>query len=45
MHFLIEKRTEMYNRYIDGVSEMKNVFGAKSGLQGRAWLGLERRGA
>jgi hypothetical protein len=35
----------MYNRYIEGVSQMKNVFGAKNDLQDQAWLGLGRRGA
>jgi hypothetical protein len=44
IHFLSEKRTETYKWYVEGASQMKSGFGAKSGLQDQAWLGLGRRG-
>ena len=45
VHFLSEQRTELYEKYCSGVAQLKNVLNPKSGLQGRALLGLERRGA
>ncbi len=44
-YFLSEQRTELYEKYYSGVAQLKNVLGAKSGLQRRALPGLERHGA
>lgn len=44
VHCLAEKRTELYEKYYSGVSQVKNVLSAKNDLQERALLGLERRG-
>ncbi len=43
--FLGEQRTEPYTGYGEGVAQVKNGFGAKSTLQSRALLDLERYGA
>lgn len=42
-HFLAEYRTELYEQYYLGETEVKNVSGAKNDLRGQACLGLERR--
>jgi len=51
-HFLSEQQTELYRWYCSGVAQLKNVLGAKNGLQGQtlpsgrqACSGLERHGA
>lgn len=44
-YFLGEYRTETYKWYFLGGTELKNVLGAKNGLQERALLVLERRAA
>ncbi len=45
VHFLSEQQTELYKRYYSGVAQLKNVLGAKNGLQSLALSGLESRGA
>jgi hypothetical protein len=45
VHFLSEKRTELYEQYCSGVSQMKNVLSAKNDLHRWALPNLERRGA
>jgi hypothetical protein len=42
VHFLSEKRTELYMRYCSGVSQLKNAASTKSTLQSRALPSLER---
>ena len=43
--FLGEQRNEPYFDTAKRVAQPKNGFGAKTSLQGQAWLGLERRDA
>lgn len=45
VYFLSEKRTELYEQYCSGVSQLKNMLSAKNDLQSRALPGLGRRGA
>lgn len=45
VHFVIEKRIELYEKYCLRVSQMKNVLGAKNAFQSQGLLELERRGA
>jgi len=45
VHFLSEKRTKLYKRYCLGVSQLKNVLGAKNTFQSQALPALERCGA
>jgi hypothetical protein len=42
VHFVGEKRTELYEQYCSGVSELKNGMGAKNTFKGKALLALER---
>ena len=45
MHFLSEKRSELYEQYYSRVSQLKNVLGAKNAFPEQIYFGLERRGA
>lgn len=45
VHFISEKRTELYQEYCERVSELKNVLCAKSSFKRQALPDLERSGA
>ena len=45
MHFLSEKRSELYEQYYSRVSQLKNVLSAKNAFPEQIYFGLERRGA